>query len=95
MRNALQSSQAFAFDPREQLAVWREMEARNEAPLVLYHSHTASRAYPSREDLAFAIDPAPHYLIASTADPSQPELRSFRMALGHIVEETLVIRQSI
>ncbi|MFE8644304.1 Mov34/MPN/PAD-1 family protein [Sphingomonas sp. NCPPB 2930] len=91
LRNAADASDAFRFDSREQLTVWRELEERGEVPRAFYHSHTASRAYPSREDVAFATDPATHYLIISIADRECPELRSFRIAAGRVIEETLVI----
>lgn len=91
MRNAAASQTCFRFDPREQLAVWRDLEARDEWPRVFYHSHTGSPAYPSREDVAFASDAQAHYLIASTTDPDRPQLRSFRIAGGHVTEETLGI----
>ncbi|WCM94905.1 M67 family metallopeptidase [Acidovorax sp. NCPPB 2350] len=91
LRNAAGSTDAFRFDPREQLAVWRDLDTRDEVPLALYHSHTSSPAFPSREDVAFAVDPSPHYLIVSTATPQDPELRSFRITSGRVTEETLVI----
>lgn len=91
MRNAAAARDCFRFDPREQLAVWRDLEARDEWPRVLYHSHTASAAYPSRDDVAFAAEPQAHYLIVSTADPRRPQLRSFRIVGGQVTEETLSI----
>ena len=91
LRNAAQARDAFRFDSRQQLAVWRELEERNEVPRVFYHLHTASLAYPSRDDVAFAADPRAHYLIVSTADPQSPELRSFRIDGGRVAEEALVI----
>ncbi|WCM86556.1 M67 family metallopeptidase [Acidovorax sp. NCPPB 3576] len=91
LRNASNATDAFRFDSREQLSVWRELDERGEMPHVLYHSHTASRAYPSRDDVAFAADPATHYLIVSTVDPQSPEMRSFRIVSGRITEEALVI----
>ncbi len=91
MRNAAASPHGFGFDPREQLAVWRDLEARDEWPRVFYHSHTASAAYPSRDDVAFASEPQAHYLIVSTTDPRQPQLRSFRIVGGQVIEETLGI----
>ncbi|AMP39912.1 Mov34/MPN/PAD-1 family protein [Ralstonia solanacearum] len=89
MRNAAQSPDAFHFDPQEQLQVWRTMEARGEEPIVLYHSHTSTGAYPSRDDVRFAAEPQAHYLIVSTAPACQQTVRSFRIADGKAVEETI------
>ena len=44
----------YEFDSMEQLRVWREMDDRDEEPVVIYHSHTATEAYPSRTDVSFA-----------------------------------------
>jgi proteasome lid subunit RPN8/RPN11 len=91
MINAAASPDFFRFDPRQQLVVWREMDNQDESPLVLYHSHTASAPYPSRDDVAFATDPQAHYLIISTRHRPRTELRSFRILSGRIVEETLTL----
>lgn len=90
MVNRARSEVYFEFDPRQQLQVWREMDARNEEPRVFYHSHTASRAFPSATDIAFATDANAHYLIVSTAD-YDPPLRSFRIVQGCVSEEEVRI----
>src|SRR5262245_10726793 len=56
MTNAERSSTFYRFDSMEQLRVWREMDARDEEPVVIYHSHTATPAYPSRTDIAYASE---------------------------------------
>ncbi|MEN9866851.1 MAG: hypothetical protein RL748_2441 [Pseudomonadota bacterium] len=88
MHNQAQSATWFSFDPQQQLQVWREMEANDETPVVQFHSHTASRAWPSADDIAYASDPLAHYLIIST-DPRQPEVRSFRIRDGAVIEEAI------
>lgn len=89
MRNAAQSSDAFRFDSLEQLRAWKDMEARGEEPLVLYHSHTGSDAYPSRNDVTCAAEPHAHYVIVSTDTDCGQTVRSFRIAAGRIIEETI------
>ncbi|WP_235037378.1 Mov34/MPN/PAD-1 family protein [Actinomadura sp. K4S16] len=81
----------FRFDPEEQLAVWREMDARGEDPVVVYHSHPRGGAYPSREDVRAAWDPGVHYLIVSLRGGS-PEVRSFRVGGGCADEEPVTLR---
>ncbi len=44
MTNAERSPTFYRFDSMEQLRVWREMEDRDEEPVVIYHSHTATEA---------------------------------------------------
>jgi proteasome lid subunit RPN8/RPN11 len=87
MRNVAQSETFFQFDPQQQLQVWREMEARGEAPIVIYHSHTRTQAYPSRTDVSYATEPQSHYVIIPTDSLHGDEIRSFRIVDGMVTEE--------
>jgi len=87
MDNAARSMTFYEFDSMEQLRVWREMDDRDEEPVVVYHSHTATPAYPSRTDVAFAGEPGAHYLLISTRDPERTEVRSYRIVDGSVTEE--------
>jgi proteasome lid subunit RPN8/RPN11 len=91
MTNAERSPTFYRFDSLEQLAVWREMDDRDEEPIVIYHSHTATEAYPSRSDIALAAEPTAHYVLVSTREPEQLELRSFRITDGEVTEEAVQI----
>jgi [CysO sulfur-carrier protein]-S-L-cysteine hydrolase len=90
MTNAARSPTFHEYDSTEQIRVWNEMERRGEEPVVIYHSHTATEAYPSRTDIALAAEPGAHYVIVSTRDPEQAELRSFRIAGGVVTEEEVL-----
>src|ERR1700743_2544984 len=57
MDNAERSPTFYRFDSGEQLKVWRAMDEAGDAPIVVYHSHTATEAYPSRTDVSFALEP--------------------------------------
>ncbi len=87
MDNAERSSTFYRFDSMEQLRVWREMDERDEEPVVIYHSHTATEAYPSRTDVSYAGEPGAHYLLVSTRDPHLTEVRSFSIVDGTVTEE--------
>jgi proteasome lid subunit RPN8/RPN11 len=87
MLNAERSPTFYRFDSGEQLAVWRDLEAAGEEPVVIYHSHTATEAYPSRTDIAYAAEPGAHYVLISTRDPQTHELRSFRIVDAEVTEE--------
>ncbi|MFS0825774.1 M67 family metallopeptidase [Pseudomonas phoenicis] len=91
LRNQAASATWFSFEPREQLRVWRELDERDEQCQVIYHSHTASEAWPSRDDIALASDPAVHYLIVSTWPQARHKVRSFRIVEGRVFEEQLAI----
>lgn len=94
MVNAARSPTFYEFDSMEQLAVWREMDDRDEEPVVIYHSHTATQAYPSRTDISYAGEPGAHYLLVSTADPDTEEIRSYRITGGAVTEEDVQVSES-
>jgi proteasome lid subunit RPN8/RPN11 len=94
MINADRSPTFFRFDAQEQLKVWMEMDDNGEEPVVIYHSHTATEAYPSRTDISYAWEPNAHYVIVSTRewDSVVPEIRSYRIIDGVVTEEPITIR---
>ncbi|CAM4480695.1 M67 family metallopeptidase [Nocardia ninae] len=91
MVNAERSPTFYRFDSGEQLKVWRAMDDADETPVVIYHSHTATEAYPSRTDVSYASEPFAHYVLISTRDPEQHELRSYRIVGGEVTEEPVRI----
>jgi proteasome lid subunit RPN8/RPN11 len=95
MRNAERSPTFYRFDSLEQLAVWRELDDRDEVPVVIYHSHTATEPYPSRTDVSLAAEPDAHYVLLSTREHGNAdgpvELRSFRILDGVVEEEAVEI----
>jgi proteasome lid subunit RPN8/RPN11 len=95
MTNAERSPTFYRFDSQEQLRVWREMDDRDEEPVVIYHSHTATEAYPSRTDVALAQEPNAHYLLVSTRSPDDLEMRSYRIVDGTVTEEELRVVQAL
>jgi proteasome lid subunit RPN8/RPN11 len=95
MTNAERSPTFFRFDSTEQLRVWRELDDRDEVPVVIYHSHTATPAFPSRSDVGLAAEPDAHYVLVSTAEtgagPGPVEFRSFRIVDGVVTEEEVEV----
>ena len=91
MVNAARSPTFYEFDSMDLLRLYREMDARDEEPVVVYHSHTATEAYPSRTDISYASEPNAHYLLVSTRDPDSEEIRSFRIVDGVVTEEEVSI----
>jgi [CysO sulfur-carrier protein]-S-L-cysteine hydrolase len=85
--NAEGSETFYRFDPTEQFRVWAEMDDRDEEPVVIYHSHTATEARPSRTDIEIAGYPEAHYLLVSTRDPETVEIRSFHIVDKVVTEE--------
>ena len=93
MLNAARSMTFYEFDSMEQLRVWREMDDRDEEPVVIYHSHTATEAAPSRTDRDIAQVPEAHYVLVSTREEDTTEFRSFRILEGNVTEEPVEITE--
>jgi [CysO sulfur-carrier protein]-S-L-cysteine hydrolase len=62
--------------------VRREIEDQGLEHLGIYHSHVASRAYPSRTDIRLAYYPV-LYVVISLAEPERPVVRAFRIEKDH------------
>jgi proteasome lid subunit RPN8/RPN11 len=91
MLNAARSPTFYEFDSADLFKLYREMDDRDEEPVVVYHSHTATEAYPSRTDVSYASEPNAHYVLVSTAEGHRPDdpfqFRSYRIVDGVITEE--------
>jgi proteasome lid subunit RPN8/RPN11 len=90
MLNAARSPTFYEFDSADLLKLYREMDAKDEVPVVIYHSHTATEAYPSRTDVSYASEPDAHYVLVSTRDETD-EFRSYRIVDGEITEEPVEV----
>jgi len=91
MLNAARSPTFYEFDSIDLLKLYREMDDRDEVPAVIYHSHTATEAYPSRTDISLAPEPEAHYVLVSTREPDSEEFRSYRIVDGTVAEEPVEI----
>src|SRR4051812_802665 len=97
MLNAARSPTFYEFASGDLLKLYRDMDDRDEVPVVIYHSHTATEAYPSRTDVSYASEPDAHYVLVSTAlstDSGEPQFRSFRILDGVVTEEDVKIVES-
>lgn len=91
MVNAEHSPTFYRVDSAEQLKLWRALNDAGEVPVVIYHSHPATEAYPSRMDVNLAGEPDAHYVLLSTRDADCHELRSYRIRDGVVTEERVDI----
>jgi proteasome lid subunit RPN8/RPN11 len=95
MVNAAGSPTFYEFDSLELLQLYKEMDDRDEEPVVVYHSHTATEAYPSRTDIGLASEPNAHYVLVSTRahgnSEGPVEFRSYRITDGVVTEEKVTI----
>ena len=91
MLNAARSPTFYEFDSADLLKLYKEMAANDEEPIIVYHSHTATEAYPSRTDISYASEPNAHYVLVSTREPETVEFRSFRIVDGAVTEEPVEV----
>ena len=99
MVNAAGSPTFYAFDSSDLFQLYKEMDANGEEPVVVYHSHTATEAYPSRTDIGLASEPNAHYVLVSTRDSftdggnndGPVEFRSYRIVDGEVTEEEVTV----
>jgi len=80
----------YQMDPAEQLRAFREMEGAGLELVGIYHSHTASPAYPSKTDVAKAYYPDAVYVIVSLQQ-TPPVVRAFRIRDGQVTEEDVIV----
>jgi proteasome lid subunit RPN8/RPN11 len=102
MLNAARSPTFYEFDSADLLKLYRDMDDRDEVPVVIYHSHTATEAHPSRTDIGLAAEPEAHYVLVSTREHGPQtglvgddvEFRSFRIVDGEVSEEKVEVVES-
>jgi proteasome lid subunit RPN8/RPN11 len=92
LKNADASQEHFTLDPAEQFAAVRHMRAEGLKLKGVYHSHPASPARPSPEDLRLANDPDLSYVIISLA-ADEPAIKSFRIQHGCAAEEEFIVEK--
>jgi [CysO sulfur-carrier protein]-S-L-cysteine hydrolase len=89
--NAERSPLRYTLDPNDLYRItFREIPENDEEMLAIYHSHTASPAYPSQTDINLATYPDSIYLILSLAEGEKP-LRGFRIEDGEVSEVDVAV----
>jgi proteasome lid subunit RPN8/RPN11 len=87
--NRAEGNRLYMMDDEELFAVLKEFDDRGEDPLVIYHSHPASPAYPSKTDVEMAFYPESFYVICSLENPQEPYLRAFTIIDEQISEAAI------
>ena len=87
MTNTEDSPIGYAMDPKEQLQVEKLMRQQGQRLVGIYHSHTASEAYPSSVDVGLAISPEVSYVLVSLKDRQHPVLNSYRIEGRTVISE--------
>jgi proteasome lid subunit RPN8/RPN11 len=88
-KNSEASPYRYSVDPKDLFRIYRECEENDWNFLVIYHSHTASEAYPSPTDVRLGFWPEAYYVLVSLQDAANPVVRAFRIIDGTVTEEEL------
>ncbi|MBI3088614.1 MAG: M67 family metallopeptidase [Candidatus Omnitrophica bacterium] len=91
MTNVEDSPVGYSMDPKEQLQADKQMRQQQEQMVGIFHSHTATAAYPSPVDVSLAISPDVSYVLVSLKDQRHPELKSYRIDGARITPEDVVV----
>ena len=78
MTNVDNSAEHFSFDPKEQFQVVKQARKDGHKLLSVYHSHPASPARLSQEDIKLFNDPEPVYIIVSLKD-NTTDIKGFKI----------------
>lgn len=89
-KNAEASPYRYNVEPKDLFRIFRECDENGWSFLAIYHSHTASEAYPSPTDVRLAFWPEAYYVLVSLADADKPVVRAFRILDGTITEGEIV-----
>lgn len=93
LSNTDNSPEHFSMDPKEQFKVIADIRANGFTLLGNFHSHPATPARPSQEDIRLAFDPRLIYIIVSLKDGT-PVLKSFSIRQGASCEEFYVVLEN-
>ena len=77
-------------DPKEQFAAIKDMRGLGLKLRGVYHSHPATSARPSAEDIRLAHDPDIMYVIVSLADKN-PAVSAFSIHKGEVTPEHIEV----
>jgi proteasome lid subunit RPN8/RPN11 len=87
--NAEASPYRYKVDDRDLFRIYKKCDENGWDFLGIYHSHTASEAYPSPTDVRLAFWPDAYYILVSLQDPGNPVVRAFRIMDGEVSEEQI------
>ncbi len=86
MTNVDNSSDHFMMEPKEQFAVAKDIRSAGLEMLAIYHSHPATPARLSAEDIRLSLTPDVTYVIVSLQDSNRPVVKGFLIENGNVTE---------
>jgi proteasome lid subunit RPN8/RPN11 len=93
MTNADNSSDHFTMVPEEQFKVVKDIRSWSGQMLAVHHSHPATPARPSEEDIKLAVMPGATYVILSLAKADEPDVKAFNIEDGVVATVAVEIER--
>src|SRR6266540_3966159 len=90
MANTDKSAESFFMEPKEQIAVFKDIRSQGQEMAGIFHSHPHTRAYPSAKDVSMAYYPEALYVILSLE--GAPVVKAFSIVEGEIKEVEIKIQ---
>jgi proteasome lid subunit RPN8/RPN11 len=90
LTNIDHSFEHFSFDPKEQFSAFKDARNRGFEITAVYHSHPASPARPSQEDIRLGLDAEKLYVIISLLGGGE-DIRAFWIRNGQVTEEIMEV----
>ena len=94
MTNADKSNNHFLMEPTEQFKVIKDIRSAGLKVLAIYHSHPATPARLSQEDIRLSLTPDVTYVIVSLGASSCPAVKGFLVEDGNITEVPVKISET-
>ena len=93
MTNTEAREDHYMMEPKEQFAAVKDMRAAGLNMLAIYHSHPATAARPSAEDVRLAFTPNITYVIISLEQSNGPMVKAFSVKDGQTTEVSVRIEK--
>ena len=93
MRNTDAREDHYMMEPAEQFAAVKDMRSAGLNMLAIYHSHPATAARPSAEDVRLAFTPDITYVIISLEQSDGPVVKAFSVKDGQTSEVSVGIEK--
>jgi proteasome lid subunit RPN8/RPN11 len=93
MTNADKSRTHFMMEPKEQFEVVKDIRSNGLEMLAIYHSHPATPARPSQEDIRLSFTPGVTYVIVSLQDSNGAVVKGFNIEDGNVTEVPVEITE--
>ena len=94
MTNTDKRGDHFMMEPAEQFKVAKDIRSAGLKMLAIYHSHPATPARLSQEDIRLSLTPDVTYVIVSLRESSCPAVKGFLIDDGNITEVPVKISET-